>query len=232
MPATKLVLLPNFIAGIEKDLLPPAVQKVVLSLEGLFAESDREAKRYLRHFLPREKVDILPIALLNEHTRDLPSLLALMEGKTWGLISDAGLPVIADPGSKLVYLAKEVGVTIQALLGPSAIILALLLSGLEGQRFSFHGYLPKEDKALIARIHELEKRSKEDKATQIWIEAPYRSKKMQELLLQHLKSHTLLCVAKNILHPEEEVITKEVRYWKQHHFSLKKEPAVFLLYSY
>jgi len=232
----RLYLLPNLLDESQDaaELLPPSVRKAVLQLDGLIAESEKAGRRYLRRFLSHEEMAAMPLALYNEHTQelDLPLLLQkILLGQTWGLISDLGLPCLADPGSKLVWLARKAGIAVEAILGPSAIILALMLSGLEGQRFAFHGYLPKEEGEAVKVIAGLEKRSSLEKSTQFWIEAPYRSLRMLELLKRQLKPNTLLCVAKNISLPLQEVITQPVSKWQSSSFVMGKEPAVFLLFA-
>lgn len=230
-----LILLPNLLDENQKveDFLPPAVAKSVQLLNGLICESEKEGRRYLRRYLSHEKMAQMPLALYNEHTqeKDLPNLIApILQNQVWGLISDLGLPCLADPGAKLVLLAKKAGIEVQGILGPSAVVLALMLSGLEGQRFAFHGYLPKEEKEAIMKIRELEKRSKAENATQFWIEAPYRSQRMLELLKKTLHPKTLLCAAKNISLPNQEIITQPVEIWQTSSFAIGKEPTIFLIY--
>ena len=230
MPVGKLILLPNLLEeNAHPDFsFPPALLSVVGSLQGLICESDKAARRFLRRFLSHDAMAALPLKSLNEHTssKELYSLLEpLIRGETWGLISDAGLPCIADPGAELVWLAREKGVEIEALSGPSSILLALQLSGFSGQRFAFHGYLPRELPDLEKKIKELEKRCKEE--TQIWIEAPYRSSKMLDLLLKTLQPATRLCVAVNLTSPHQKVVSSFIKNWKV--FPIQKEPAVFLI---
>lgn len=224
----KLFLLPNLLdeSLSHESLLPPAVSSAVKQIDGLIAESEKEARRYLRRFLSHEQMTSLPLKLLNEHTTSLGELLdPLLRGETWGLISDAGLPCIADPGASLVWEARERGVEVETFAGPCSILMALQLSGFSGQRFSFHGYLPRELPDLERRILELEK----TKGTQIWIEAPYRSGKMLETLLRLLRPATRLCVALNLTSVNQRVFSARVQKWREHSFPIGKEPAVFLL---
>lgn len=229
----KLLLLPNLL---DEELsyepfLPASVPQAIASIQGIIAESEKSARRYLRRFLPHEVFSKLPIALLNEHTSDLSTLLRpIQSGEVWGLISDAGLPCVADPGADLVWLARQKGIAVQTFVGPSSILLALQLSGLCGQRFAFHGYLPREVPDLEKRLKELEKVSKDQ--TQIWIEAPYRSAKMLSTLLSVLQPATRLCVAVQLTTPHERVVSQTVAQWKSHSLILEKEPAVFLLDSH
>jgi len=232
MPAGKLLLLPNLLDESlpHESGLPPAVSAAVATIGGLIAESEKSARRYLRRFLSHDQMAKTPLRLLNEHTRpgDLESLLApLLNGETWGLISDAGLPCIADPGSPLVFLAHQRGIPVETFAGPSSLLMALQLSGFSGQNFSFHGYLPREPLNLEDKILALEKQA--SGGTQIWIEAPYRSGKMLETLKRVLQPNTLLCVAANLTLPTQKVVTMQVGKWRSFSLDLEKEPAVFLL---
>lgn len=235
MAKGKLLLLPNVL---EEELpsdpfLPLSVGQAVATLQGLIAESEKAARRYLRRFISHEQMSQMPLKTLNEHSqaKDLASLLEPLEkGECWGLVSDAGLPCIADPGSDLVWLAQQRKITVETFVGPCSLILALQLSGFNGQRFCFHGYLPRETIDLETKLKELEKRSKQE--TQIWIEAPYRSAKMLEALKKTLQPTTRLCVALNLNTSKQRVISQPVSGWKTDPFLPEKEPAVFLLDSH
>ena len=232
MQSGKLLLLPNLLDETQAPalFLPPALAQVVASLHGLIAESEKSARRYLRHFVSHDQMAKLPLRLLNEHTppEELASLLApAIKGEVWGVISDAGLPCIADPGAELVRLAHQKGVAVQTFAGPCSLLMALQLSGFSGQRFAFHGYLPREIPDLERKILELEKRAAE--ATQIWIEAPYRSAKMLEALLKLLQPKTELSVAASLTFPNERALSMPVEKWRSFPFRLEKEPVIFLL---
>ncbi|MBU6383792.1 MAG: SAM-dependent methyltransferase [Verrucomicrobia bacterium] len=224
----KLLLLPNLLDESlpAEPFLPISVNDAVRRLQGLIAESEKMARRYLRRFLSHDEMAKLPLALLNEHSKELtPLIQPLKRGETWGLISDAGLPCLADPGSDLVWLAHQNGIAIETFVGPSSIIMALQYSGFSGQQFAFHGYLPRETADLEKRVRELEKIG----GTHIWIEAPYRSAKMLDLLKQVCKPTTRLCVAANLTTPYQRVVSQTVARWKEHSFVLEKEPVVFLI---
>jgi 16S rRNA (cytidine1402-2'-O)-methyltransferase len=224
----KLYLLPNLLDenGQTEDFLPTSVAKAVSQLEGLIAESEKMARRYLRRFLSHEAMAKMPLKLLNEHSREIHTLIEPMgKGQIWGLISDAGLPCIADPGSDLVWLAHQKNIPVETFVGPSSLFMALQLSGFSGQNFSFHGYLPREQVELEKTLRELEKR----KGTQIWIEAPYRSQKMLTLLKQILQPTTKLCVAANLTTPHQKLRSQPLSRWHSDPFALEKEPAVFLI---
>lgn len=221
-----LYLLPNLLdeGANEKLFLPPIVEKILPTLKGLIAESERGARRYLRRFSLH-----LPISLLNEHTheRDCTALLVpLAKGEDWGLISDAGMPCIADPGSKLVFLARQKGIEIEAIAGPSSIMLALILSGLGGQCFTFHGYLSREKPLLAAQLREMEKQ----KGAHLFIEAPYRNQRLLETVLEVLHPETFLSIAWDLTTPSQGVITDKVSSWKKKPLPpLDGKPALFTI---
>lgn len=224
----KLYLLPNLLDETlpAEPFLPISVNRAVASIQGLIAESEKMARRYLRRFLSHEEMARMPLAVLNEHTQTLSDLIKPLEsGQTWGLISDAGLPCIADPGADLVWLAHQKGIAVETFVGPSSLIMALQLSGFSGQHFSFHGYLPREPDELETSLRALEKKE----GTKIWIEAPYRSAKMLEHLKRVLQPTTKLCVAVQLTTPTQRVVSQTVSKWKNIPFPLEKEPAVFLI---
>lgn len=226
----KLYLLPNLLdesLPIE-PFLPAGLSQVVSSIQGLIAESEKSARRYLRKFLSHDAMAQMPLRLLNEHTQSIDELLEpLVKGERWGLISDAGLPCIADPGAVLVKKGREKGIEIEAIAGPCSIIMALQLSGFSGQQFCFHGYLPKESDLLEKKLRELEKYT----TTQIWIEAPYRTEKMLEIAKKVLQPTTSLCLALNLTLPHQKVISQTIEKWKKTNLKIEKEPAIFLIHA-
>lgn len=226
-----LHLIPNLLdeTALLDDFILPSLHELIPTLDGLICESEKAAHRFLAKLPSKPQ---LTLSLLNEHTdpEDLPSLLEpILEGKNWGLISDAGLPCLADPGSSLVLLARQKKIKVHAYPGPSSLIMALMLSGLPVQRFAFHGYLPRKEDELRRKLREMEKISYVEGSTQVWIEAPYRSGKMLEVIKKVLRPHTLFCVAQNLTLPNEIVETEPVSAWKKK--KIEKGPAVFLLYS-
>ncbi len=228
----KLLLLPNVLDETlaPEPFLPASVGAAVASIQGLIAESEKSARRYLRKFLSHDAMAKMPLKTLNEHTpaQELSELLKpILNGEIWGLISDAGLPCVADPGSDLVWLAHDKKIPVETFVGPSSIMMALQLSGFCGQRFCFHGYLPREIPELEQKIKELEKRSKNE--TQIWIEAPYRTAKILDVLKKILQPNTRLCIAVNLTTQTERVVSQTMAKWKNFSLSLEKEPAVFLV---
>jgi 16S rRNA (cytidine1402-2'-O)-methyltransferase len=230
-----LLLLPNLLGDIKhhEPFIPSSVDKAAASLDGLIAESEAAGRRFLSRFSTTKQAAEIPIALFNEHTpdADIDFLLEpIRKGERWGLISDAGLPCIADPGAKLVRRARESGIVVQAFIGPSSILLALMLSGLSGQRFYFAGYLDKDPKQRQSQIKILEKRAAADVATQIFIETPYRNMHTLESLLEVLHEDTLLCVAWDLTMPTQAVVSQPVRLWKKSPLpNLDKRNALFLI---
>ncbi|MDP3280029.1 MAG: SAM-dependent methyltransferase, partial [Nitrosomonas sp.] len=155
----------------------------------------------------------------------------ILAGHDVGLLSEAGCPAVADPGAELVRLAHKNNITVVPLVGPSSILLALMASGLNGQRFAFHGYLPVESTARASRIMELEKLSISLKQTQIFIEAPYRNQKLLEQLVNVCSNSTDLCIASHLTFSSELVATKSVKEWKCSLPDINKIPTIFLLHG-
>jgi 16S rRNA (cytidine1402-2'-O)-methyltransferase len=230
-----LLLLPNLLGDYRhaEVFLPASVFKAMQTLDGLIAESDVEGRRYLKRFETKKPAMEIPIALFNEHTPDdhIDFLLEpVIAAERWGLVSDAGLPCIADPGSKLVLRAIARGIHIQAFVGPSSILLALMLSGLPGQKFFFQGYLDKSAEKRKEQIKQLSHQSQKEKTTQIFIEAPYRNVHTLETLLQTLPDHGLLSVAWDLTMPTQGVMTQTIALWKKCSLpNIDKKPTIFLV---
>lgn len=230
----QLLLLPNLLnkEASHELFFPSSVDRAVQTLDGLIAENEKEGRAFLKRFTYPENRTFrdIPIRVFNEHTQEVEELMEPMrQGQKWGLISDAGLPIIADPGYQLVRRATDLGVTVKVFVGPSAIVHALLLSGLSAQRFAFHGYLPKSPGE---RLKLLESRSAEEKSTQVFMEAPYRNQQMLEQLLQTLAEETLLCVAWDLTLPTQGVELHPIRAWKKRSLpNIHQRPAIFLFQS-
>ena len=228
MKKGQLLLLPNllFSEAHHEVFLPKSVDKAVLSLDGLIAENEKEGRAYLKRFGANFRE--LSIVSFNEHSQEVDELLAPMKkGEKWGLISDAGLPIIADPGYQLVRRARDFGIVVRAFVGPSAMTLALMLSGLPSQHFTFHGYPPRKETEEWLR--EMEKRSKDENATQLFILPPYKNQQMLELLLQVLGYGTELCVAWDLTMPTQGVERQTIAEWKRRTLpNIHKKPAIFL----
>jgi 16S rRNA (cytidine1402-2'-O)-methyltransferase len=173
----------------------------------------------------------MPVAIRELSIQEIgsASIQPLREGRPMGLLSEAGCPAIADPGAALVEAAHREGFRVVPLIGPSSIVLALMASGLEGQRFAFCGYLPREAPERARRIRELEARSSREHETEIFIETPYRSDALLGALLESCKPGTRLCIAADLTLPTESVATRPVSDWKKRRFQIGRRPAVFLL---
>ncbi|NOU39841.1 MAG: SAM-dependent methyltransferase [Methylotenera sp.] len=214
-------------------VLPPDVVTIAQQLDEFIVENEKTARHFLGTIKHSKPIRELVLKTLNEHTadKDLPALLgSLMAGKDIGLMSEAGCPGIADPGAKLAALAHQKGIRVAPLVGPSSILLSLMASGLNGQRFTFFGYLPSDKAARITQLKDIEKQSKYAQETQLFIETPYRNQHMLEDILANCQSETRLCIACNISLSDEYIVTKRIKEWKQTTLpDLHKKPTVFLL---
>lgn len=214
-------------------VLPPDVVTIAQQLDEFIVENEKTARHFLGTIKHSKPIRELVLKTLNEHTvdKDLPALLgSLMAGKDIGLMSEAGCPGIADPGAKLAALAHQKGIRVAPLVGPSSILLSLMASGLNGQRFTFLGYLPTDKAARITQLKDIEKHSKYVQETQLFIETPYRNQHMLEDILANCQSETRLCIACNISLSDEYIVTKRIKEWKQATLpDLHKKPTVFLL---
>jgi 16S rRNA (cytidine1402-2'-O)-methyltransferase len=221
------------IAALLPKSLPPEVIKTAQYLENFVVESEKSARHFLSTIKTVKPVRELTLNLLNEHTpeKDIAALLApLLAGKDVGLMSDAGCPSVADPGTRLVELAHQKSIRIVPFVGPSSILLSLMASGLNGQQFAFLGYLPTDKTARNQKLKEIEKRSLTHKETQIFIETPYRNQHMLEGILSVCQPNTRLCVACDISLATEMIVTKTIAAWKKSTLpDLHKRPTVFLL---
>ena len=225
-----LYAIPTPLGGAPEQSLPAAALATIRTLRDFVVENAKSARAFLAAAgcQPRE----LAIAELNQHTPagDVPRLLGpLREGRPLGLLSEAGCPAIADPGAALVEAAHAAGFRVVPLVGPSAITLALMASGLEGQRFAFCGYLPREPAERKQRIKQLEQRSRREHETEIFIETPYRNDALVGALLDACAPDTRLCIAADLTLPTESIRTQAVAGWRRSRPSLGKRPAVFLL---
>lgn len=233
MATGKLYLIPAFLSGTSSiDSFSALNSKIVLSLNEFIVEDIRSARRFLRSVGYQRDFKEVVFNELNEHTNlaEIEGYLTpLLKGSDMGLISEAGTPCVADPGAELVLLAHHKHISVVPLTGPNSILLALMASGLNGQSFTFHGYLPVEKTKRNHAIKELEKNSAHTGRTQIFIETPYRNHQIFEALLNNCKPDLKLCVACSINSPDEFIKTMTIRDWKLKKPDLHKKPAVFLL---
>jgi 16S rRNA (cytidine1402-2'-O)-methyltransferase len=224
-----LYLLPVALGGDNAAFqVPPATIDTARRLRTFIAENAKSARGFLRAIAHPGPLQALSIHTLDEHTRDVAPLLdLLLSGEDCGLMSEAGCPAVADPGSALVRRAHEAGLRVVPLVGPSSILLALMASGMNGQRFAFHGYLPVERSERARKLRELEARASAE--TQIFIETPYRNEALLSALFQHCRGDTLLCVAADLTLPDGFVAARSIAEWKKKPPMLDRRPAVFLL---
>jgi 16S rRNA (cytidine1402-2'-O)-methyltransferase len=226
-----LYLLPNLLgpASDHHFFLPASVDQAVSTLDGLIAESESEGRRFLKRFATKKRPHEMPIALLNKSVRELDFLLEpVRKGENWGVISDCGLPCMADPGAALVMRARQLHIPVELFAGPSAISHALVLSGLSGQSFFFHGYLSKKPEE---RAKELRQWEKLKGTTHLFIEAPYRNEHTLKACLEKLQPDTLLCVATSLTLPDQCVETLPVFLWKKKELPcIAKKPTIFLFH--
>lgn len=216
-----------------EQVLPAATRDVTVRLRSFVVEHAKTARAFLGQLPLRVPLQSLTLRELNEHTPavHVPSLLApLLAGEDVGLLSEAGCPAVADPGAELVRLAHQAGIPVRPLVGPSAILLALMGSGLVGQRFAFHGYLPVQADARQRALQALEQRAARDDAAQIFIETPYRNRAMWQAIVTACAPDTLLCVAADLTLPTQTITMRAVADWRDAPPDLARRPAVFLLY--
>lgn len=233
-----LYLIPNTLGtntrGGLPAVLPEEVRAVTAHLKYFVGEQAKSTRAFLKLVgvsTPIQEIDIRELNV-NTPAAAVDALLApILAGADGGLVSEAGCPAVADPGALLVRRAHEKGVRVVPFVGPSSILLALMASGLNGQSFAFHGYLPTDASERARRLRELEQRSRKEKQTQIFIETPYRNKAMLDALLQHCDASTLLCVAVDVTQEAEQIVTHQVKGWPQASVELHKRPAIFLFLS-
>jgi len=215
------------------EVLPEPVQNCAKRLKHFIAENAKSARAFLKALPSATPLQEIEIRELNEHTpqKALPELLApLIAGFDVGLISEAGCPAVADPGAYLVALAHDEGIQVRPMIGPSSILLALMGSGLSGQNFAFHGYLPAKDDQRQKKLRELEKDSRQGLRTQIFIETPYRNRQMLETLLNACARSTRICVATDLTLSSESIMTRTPDEWRNHGMpDIDRRPTVFLL---
>jgi 16S rRNA (cytidine1402-2'-O)-methyltransferase len=214
-------------------MIPARVRECATRLDQYVVEHPKAARRFLKQ-AGSTSLQNISMKVLDEHTRpsELEALLEpLLAGHDIGLLSEAGCPAVADPGAGLVRLAHQKNLRVVPLVGPSSIVLALMASGLNGQRFAFHGYLPVERGQRTATIIDLEKASIARDQTQIFIETPYRNQKMLDCLISACRNDTVLCISASLTLENEYIATKTVREWRRALPDLNKKPAIFLLHG-
>lgn len=230
----KLFLLPNTLGETEiAGVIPSEVIALIKSLRVFASENPKNTRRYLKKIDKSIDVDALTFLELNEHSesKDVEACLPYLERGDVGIISEAGCPGIADPGAELIALAHQHNYRVVPLVGPSSILLALIASGLNGQNFSFNGYLPVKANERARALKNYERQSAQENRTQIFIETPYRNQKLFEEMLQTLNPNTFLSIACDITTVDEYIKTLRIQDWKKQKPDIHKRPAIFLLYA-
>lgn len=224
-------LIPTFISDNTLTLSPEA-KEIAKNLDEFIVENEKSARQFLKLIQTNIRQNDLKLHLLNEHSTpaEISSLKSLLNNTTdIGILSEAGCPAVADPGAAFVKMAHENNIKVVPLTGPSSILLALMASGLSGQSFVFHGYLPRESVQRKSKLLILEKDAQKKKQTQIFMEAPYRNQPLLNDILQTCSNDTLLCIACDISSKEEFIQTKSIAEWKKKVPDVNKKPVMFLI---
>ena len=228
----KLYMIPTLLAeGTEQTVIPLSVKESIRDISYFLCENVRTARRYISVLKVHDSIESLRFELLDKDTAegDLEHLfIPVNEGQNAGVISESGCPGIADPGALAVAYAHRNHIDVIPLVGPSSLVLALMGSGLNGQQFAFHGYLPIDPKEASKRIKTLEHESREKNQTQLFIETPYRNQALLGHLLKCLRPDTQLCIAIHLTSEKEKIVCQKVSQWHKQPVSFEKEPAVFL----
>lgn len=235
MNSVKLYLIPTLLGNDDFERsIPKWNLEIIKSINVFVVENEKSARKFIKTVLPEKKQSELEIHLLDKNTTDeeLSELVKLFSGtQNIGILSEAGLPAVADPGAKLVRLAHIKNIDVIPLVGPSSILLALMASGMNGQQFAFHGYLPIDKFERKKAIQKLEADSRGNQCTQIFMETPYRNNQLLEDLVKFCHPSTRICIAANLTMEDEFISTKFAKEWAQKKTDLHKKPAIFLLES-
>ena len=231
----KLYLIPTTLGKNNPDeVLPFTVKRTIELIDDYIVENEKTARKFIKSIYPEKIQSSLLLSTLNKHTETsehATMLQACLEGKNIGLMSEAGCPGVADPGAVIVKLAHEKGIQVIPLVGPSSILLAIMASGMNGQSFTFNGYLPIDKSEKKTALKNLEKISQDKNQSQIFIETPYRNNKMLEDILQALQPGTFLCIATDITLPTEFIKTKRASDWKKIKVDLHNRPTIFIIHK-
>ena len=224
-------LIPSLLDENGLHTIPPYITHALKNCQVFFVENERTSRRFLKQLWKEMMID--EYEWFTIHKAEEQAIIffkqKIKEGKTIGIISEAGCPGVADPGQLLVAAAQEMMVEVKPLVGPNSILLALMASGMNGQQFHFTGYLPIDNQLRMQSIKELETASKKKNCTQVFIETPYRNNQLIEVILKTCNPTTRLCIAVDITGKTEWIKTKSVAEWKQEKIDIHKRPAIFLL---
>ena len=235
MPKGKLYLIPTTLGdNAPLEVLPISVKKVIELVDDYIVENEKSARHFIKKISSGKSQPSLNINLLNKFTQEselLSFLNACEEGKPVGLLSEAGCPGIADPGADIVKIAHKRNIQVVPLVGPSSILLAMMASGMNGQNFTFNGYLPIDKSERRKTLKELERESFNKNSSQVFIETPYRNNKMLEEICATLNLDTDICVACDVTLPTEYIKTQTVKEWKHTNVDLHKRPTIFIIHK-
>ena len=231
----KIYLIPTTLGDCDPlDVLPQTVQRVMELIDDYIVENEKTARKFIKSIAPEKVQASLRLSALNKHTEVAEHnkmIEPCLNGINVGIMSEAGCPGVADPGAAIVKIAHEKGIQVVPLVGPSSILLAIMASGMNGQSFTFNGYLPIDAAEKKSTIKGLEKLSQDKNQSQIFIETPYRNNKLLEDLLQTLQPATHLCIATDITLPTEFIKTARVQDWKKIKVDLHKRPTIFIIHK-
>lgn len=231
MAVGKLYLIPTFLFEDALETLPAYLLDAIKDCQGFFVENDKTTRRYFKKLWKEMVIDDYQWFVIHKAEAEVKAQMIqlLKSGKNIGIVSEAGCPGVADPGQALVSAAQEAGITVKPLVGPSSILLALMASGMNGQIFQFHGYLPIDSLERKNKIQQLEADAQKRSCSQIFIETPYRNNAMIKDLLSHCRENSKLCIAVDITGPTESIQTKTIKQWKQAIPDIHKRLAIFIL---
>ncbi len=228
-----LYLIPVSISdGSNRTFFPEINIEIIKDLNLFFVENIRSARRAIKKLCPQKDISTISFIEIGKHSKlqELEAPIMKMEqGLDAGVISEAGCPGIADPGAYVVRIAHQKDIRVIPLIGPSSILLALMASGLNGQKFTFNGYLPRENTELKQKLKQLESQIKKEEEAQLFIETPYRNQKLFDTLLSLCPSHLRLCIAQDITGKAEHIKTCSIAEWKKKPFVFEKLPSLFIL---
>lgn len=233
MSTAKVYLIPSLLGTSPHDrVLPSYNLEIIRSINTFVVENEKSARKFIKQVCPEKVQADLELYILDKDTdvRELFDLVKLLDqGKTIGIISEAGLPAVADPGAQLVKVAQDKRIPVVPLVGPSSILLALMASGMNGQNFAFHGYLPIDKNERKKRLGQLESESAKTGIAQIFMETPYRNNQMIEDLTNILRGDTKICVACDITLETEDIRTRSIKDWKKETYDFHKRPAIYVM---
>ena len=228
-----LYIIPSFIGSNDSlEHISKYNLRIIDEINYFIVESEKKSRRFIKKILPTKNQDDLTFFQIKKNKNVINNenyLNPLIKGQNMGLMSDSGNPVIADPGASIINTAHFLKINVKPLVGPSSILLALISSGMKGQRFTFNGYLPINSKERIKELKLLEKKSKKNDETQIFIETPYRNNQLLDLTKRVLSQDTQLSVASCLDSKEEKIISLSISEWKKEEVDLNKKPTVFLI---